>query len=157
MSFAEWQMPSPRYEATGPLGALAGIVPGLIVVAWTWIAGWSGTPGAFLVSLIAISVVAVVAGWVVGSRVGASIRSSMLGVVAYAAMAWLIYVPVGVIGSSWQGIQDGSLTGPVAVVVVMFGLLAYGLVSSIYMVMLLVPLGTAWMVTLRLLQRAAAR
>lgn len=141
MSFAEWQMPSPRYEATGPLGALAGIAPGLIVVAWTWIAGWSGTPGAFLVSLIAISVVAVVAGWVVGSRVGASIRSSMLGV----------------IGSSWQGIQDGSLTGPVAVVVVMFGLLAYGLVSSIYMVMLLVPLGTAWMVTLRLLQRAAAR
>lgn len=155
MASARQQAPSPRPEAAGRLGALAGIVPTLMLAVWTWISGWGGTPGEFVLALSILSAVAIVAGWIVGSRVGSSTRSTMLGVVAYAATAWLIYVPVGVIGSTWQGVQDGSVADLGTVAVRTTGGLAYGLVSSIWVVILLLPFGAGWMLTYRLLQRAA--
>lgn len=154
--FAERQVPSPRHQSTARLGALAGIAPSLTFVAWISIARWNGTTGEFLLSLTTISVAAVVAGRIVGSRLGGSVRSSLLGVVAYSGVAWLIFVPLGVIGSTWQRVQDGSITDPAAVVVVVAGLLAYALVSSIWVPIYLMPFGAIWMVTFRLLGRALA-
>lgn len=140
--------------SAGRLGALAGIAPSLMLAVWTGISGWGGTPVEFVFALSILSAVAIVAGWVVGPRIGPSIRSTLLGVVAYTVVACLTYVPVGVAGSTWQGVQDGSLADPVAVVTRLAGGLAYGLVSSIWVVILLLPFGAGWMVTYRLLQRA---
>lgn len=138
------------------LGVLAGIAPGVMFVALNSIAGWYGTPGEFLLPLTMILIVAVVAGSVVGSRIGSSTRSSLLGVIAYAGAAWLTFVPFGVIQGTWQRVQDGGATDPAVVVAAMVGLLAYAFVSSIYVVPLLVPFGGVWMVAFRLLRRVAA-
>jgi len=139
------------------LGALAGIAPGVMFVALNSIMGWHGTLGEVLVPLTVVLIAAVVAGWVVGSRIGSSTRSSLLGVIAHAGVAWLTFVPFGVIQGTWQRVQDGGATDPVAVVVAMVGLLAYAFVSSVYVVPLLVPFGAVWMVAFRLLGRVSAR
>lgn len=125
-------------------------------VALNSIGRWNGTPSEFLLALTAVLIVAVVAGWIVGSRIGSSIRSSLLGVIAYAGAAWLSFVPFGVIQGTWQRVQDGGATDPTAVVAAMVGLLAYAFVSSIYIVPLLVPFGAVWMVAFRLLRRVVA-
>jgi hypothetical protein len=136
------------------LGALAGLAPSLLVVAWMSF-GRFGTPRDLLLVLVTVAVVAVLAGWIVGSLLGSSTRSTLLGVVAYAGMAWVIYVPIWVTRSMWQRAQDGSLTDPAAVLVALVGPLAYGLVSSVWAVPLFLPLGAVWMITFRSLGRAA--
>lgn len=151
------QQPDSRRAASGRLGALAGFAPILMLAAWTWISGWGGTPGEFVLALSILSVVAIVAGWIVGPRVGSSTRSTLLGVVAYAMVGWLIYLPVGVVGSTWQGVRDGSIADLGSVAVRITGGLAYGLVSSIWVVILLLPFGAGWMLTYRLLRRGALR
>lgn len=140
----------------GRLGALAGLAPSLIFVAWIS-AGRFGTPGQSLLAMATISGAAIVAGWIVGSRLGSSIRSSLLGVVAYVVVAWLIYIPIGALGSTWQGIEDASLPDLGAAVVRVAGGLAYGLVSSSWVLILLLPFGAAWLMTFRLLRRLAPR
>ena len=97
------------------------------------------------------------AGWIVGSRIESSIRSSLLGMIAFAGAAWLTFVPFSVIQGTWQRVQDGGATDPTAVVAAMVGLLAYAFVSSSYIVPLLVPFGAVWMVAFRLLRRAVAK
>lgn len=155
MASARQQAPGSLRAASGRLGALAGITPSLMLAAWTWISGWGGTPGEFILALSILSGVAIVADWVVGSRVGSSTRSTLLGVAAYALVAWSIYVPVGVVGSTWQGLWDGSVADLGTVAVRMAGGLAYGLVSSTWVVILMLPFGAGWMLTYRLRQRSA--
>lgn len=157
MGTMEPQAPSARQLPGTRLGALAGLAPILAFLAWTSIAHWHGTPAEFLLPLVTVSIVAVATGWIVGSRLGSSIRSSLLGVVAYAAVAWLIYLPVGVIGSTWQGIGDGRISDPQGLLVAVLGPLAYGLVSSAWVVVYLAPFGAVWVATFRLLHRAGAR
>lgn len=156
MSFAAWHVPGPRREPMARLGALAGIAPGSLVVAWSSIVHWYGGPRESLMPLTTILIVAVVAGWIVGSRIGSSIRSSLLGIVGYSWAAWLIFVPFGVMGSTWERVQVGSITDPAAVVAGVAGLLAYALVASIWVPIYLLPVGAIWIVTFRLLGRVSA-
>jgi len=157
MSSAPLEVPSPRPAAAGRLGALAGVAPSSMLAVWIWISGWGGTPGEFVLALSMLSIVAIVAGWIVGSRAGSSIPSTLLGVVAYALVAWLIYVPSAIIVSTWQGVRDGSIADLGSVAVRTAGGLAYGLVSSLWVVILLLPFGAGWMLTYRLLRRGAVR
>lgn len=125
-------------------------------VALNSIVGWYGTLGESFLPLTMVLIAAVAAGWIVGPRIGSSIRSSSLGVIAYAGAAWLTFVPFAVVQGAWQRVQDGGAADPTAVVAAMVGLLAYASVSSIYIVPLLVPFGAVWMVAFRLLRRAPA-
>jgi len=117
MASAPQEEASPRPTAAGRPGALAGVTPSLMLAVWTCISGWGGTLGEFVLALSILSilsVVAIVAGWIVGSRAGSCSRSTLLGVVAYALVVWLIYVPSAIIVTTWQGVRDGSLPDPSA-------------------------------------------
>jgi len=137
-------------------GALAAIAPALLIVAWTWVAAWYQSIGELVIAVSVLAVIAILAGGIVGARIGPSMTSSVLGIVAYAAVAWLVFVPVGVartvLGALGEGRMDAS-----DLAITLFGGLAYGLVSSLYMVILLLPLGVVWVVAFRVLGRGAAR
>jgi len=118
-----------------------------------WSGGWIAGPLSLAIWMSVVTGIAMGAGLIVGARLGPPGRSTLVGIAAYAAVAWLIYVPIGVIGSIWQGLQDGSIADAgTAATRVPVGL-AYGFVSSIYMVLLLLPLGAAWVVSFRVLGR----
>ena len=137
-------------------GALAAIAPALLIVAWTWVAARYQSIGELVLAVSVLAAIAIVAGGIVGARIGPSMTSSVLGIVAYAAVAWLVFVPVGVartvLGALGEGRMDAS-----DLAITLFGGLAYGLVSSLYMVILLLPLGVVWVVAFRVLGRGAAR
>ena len=137
-------------------GALAAIAPALLIGAWTWITLGYQSIGELVLAVSVLAAIAILAGGIVGARIGPSMTSSVLGIVAYAAVAWLVFVPVGVartvLGALGEGRMDAS-----DLAITLFGGLAYGLVSSLYMVILLLPLGVVWVVAFRVLGRGAAR
>ena len=104
-------------------------------LAWTAISHWGGTPVEFVQALAVISAIALIAGWIVGGRSGRRIRSIVFDVIAFPAVAWLIFLPVAAIWSTWP-----------------WGLV-YGLVATLYVIPLLTPFGAGWAVTYYLLRR----
>ncbi len=134
------------------IGAFAGLTPTLMLFAWLQITGWSGDASQLAVAIFLLGAVAVAAGVIVGPRLGAGIRASLVGVIAYALVAWSIYVPVGVIASTVGGIADGTLQGVAAIVGSVVGYLAYALVTSLYVWIFLVPFGIGWILTVRILR-----
>lgn len=155
MAIAEWRVPSLRDRSPGRLGALSGVLLALAFVALGLVAGGPPDLGEVLLALAAILVVTVIPGWIVGSRVGPTIRGSVLGVFGYALMAWLLWLPISVVGSTWQGVRDGSFANPVEVILAIVFQLAYAALLSIVLWIVALPLGVFWMVTFRLLRRAA--
>jgi hypothetical protein len=135
------------------LGAIAGVTPVAMFVAWTAISGWGGTAIEFVQGLAIIAGIALVAGWIVGGRSGRSIRSVLLDTIAYPVVAWLLVLPVGVIGSTWTGVIDGSLNDPAAVVISMLFMLLYEAASALYLIPFLTPFGAGWAVTYYILRR----
>jgi len=130
---------------------MAGVAPALLFAAWTWIVAWYQSIGALVLIVSLLAVIAILAGGVVGARIGPSLTSSILGVVAYAASAWLLFVPVGVARTILEGLSADRIRDGGSLLVTAVGGLAYGLVSTLYMVVLLLPLGAAWVVTFRAL------
>ena len=124
-----------RPLAAARLGAIAAVTPVMMFLAWTAISHWGGTPVEFIQLLAVISAIALVAGWVVGGRSGRTIRSILLDAIAFPTIAWLIFLPIAAIWSTWP-----------------WGLL-YGLVSSLYVIPLLTPFGAGWALTYYLLRR----
>jgi hypothetical protein len=137
----------------GRIGALGGALVSGIVVVLGLVASGPWVLEDAVVGLAVILIVTVVPGWVVGSRVGPSLRSSVLGVLGYAALAWLLWVPISVVGSTWQGIRDGSFANPVEVVLMIVFQLAYAALLSIFLWMLGIAPALAWMITFRVLGR----
>ena len=116
-------------SAAGRLGALAGITPIAMFIAWVAMTGWSGTAAD-------IASIAVLTGWIVGARSRGSVRHTVVGVLAYPALAWLVMLPIGAIVSAEP-----------------WGVL-YGLVASLYVIPLLAPFGFGWSLTYYALRRA---
>ncbi len=139
------------------IGALAGVTPTLMLFAWIQITGWSGDSNQLVVAIFLLGAVAVAAGAIVGPRIGPGLRASLVGVIAYALVGWCIYVPVGVIGSTVQGIADGTFRDITALVGSVVGYLAYALVTSLYVWIFLVPFGIGWILTVRILERSVGR
>ncbi len=145
--------PTPA-SAAARLGALAATTPIVMFLAWAIISGGIGTSMEFLLALCVGSGIAVVAGWVVGSRTGSSVRGSLFGAIAYVAVGWLVALPVGAIWSTWARVKEGTVSGPADVLASMGFLLLYGLVSSLYVIPLLTPFGAGWALTNFALRRA---
>lgn len=143
--------------AAGRLGALAAVTPLAMYGAWLAIAGWGNSPSQLGIATAQIALGAVVAGWIVGGRVGRSLRSYIFGLVAYGLVGRLVLLPIDVVGSSWQDLQAGRVADLAGVVVSAGGYLAYGLVSSIYVSVYLLPFGAGWMATFILLRRLVER
>jgi hypothetical protein len=121
--------------------------------AWILITGWGGTASEIARGVGVVAVVAAVAGWIVGSRLGRSIPGS-LGFVVYPIVAWLVFLPVGIGGGTLGDLYAGRLSDAVAVVVAATGYLLYGLVTGIYVFVFLLPFGAGWLVTFLILRRA---
>ncbi len=132
------------------LGAIAAFTPVAMYLAWNRISGWGGTPIEFARATAVLMAIAIAAGWIVGGRSGHSIRIALLDCVAYAAVAWLITLPIGVIGSTLTG---GAFASPIAAVGSVGSGLLYGLASSLYVIPLLTPFGAGWSLTYHLLRR----
>ena len=141
----------------GRLGVLAAIAPVTMFLAWNLIAGWGSSGGAFLLTTLEITLGAVVAGWIVGGRVGRSVPGHILGLVAYGLVGALVLLPLNVAGSTLGDVQAGRISGVLEVVVATAGYLVYGFVSAAYIAVFLLPFGAAWMVTVVLLRRALDR
>ena len=139
------------------LGALAAVTPVTVYLAWNVNAGWGSSGGAFLLATLEIALGAVVAGWVVGGRVGRSLPRHILGLVAYGFVGALVLLPLNVAGSTLGDVRAGRVSGVLEVVEAMAGYLVYGLVSAAYIAVFLLPFGAAWMVTFVLLRRVLGR
>ena len=123
-------------SAAGRLGALAGITPIAMFIAWVAMTGWSGTSADLIRATAAIASIAVLTGWIVGARSRGSVRHTVVGVLAYPALAWLVMLPIGAMVS----------TEPRGVL--------YGMVASLYVIPLLAPFGFGWSLTYYALRRA---
>lgn len=124
-------------SAAGRLGALAAITPIAMFVAWIAITGWSGTSADLIRATAAIASIAVLTGWIIGARSHGSVRHTVVGVLAYPALAWLVMLPIGAIVSTQPW------------------LVLYGLVASLYVIPLLTPFGIGWSLTYYALRRWA--
>ena len=148
--------PAPRPGA-GRLGAVAAVTPIAMYLAWIAISGWSGDARQFALAAAEITLGAVAAGWIVGGRVGRSVAASLLGLVAYGFVAWLVLLPLNVAGSTWEDVRSGRVSDLLGVVVAAGGYLLYGLVSGIYALVFLLPFGAGWVVTFLILRRIFER
>lgn len=146
-----------RRPSAGRLGALAGLTPIAMFGAWIVIAGWGGTTSEFVLAAAQIALAAVVAGWIVGGRVGRSIPAHLIGLVAYGFVARLVVLPLNVVGSTWEELRAGRVSDLVGIVLAAGGYLLYGFVSAIYAVVFLLPFGAGWLVTFLILRRAFER
>jgi hypothetical protein len=124
-----------RPPAAARLGAVAALTPIVMFVSWVAISGWGGTAADLIRALAVIGSIAVVAGWIVGSRSSGSVRHAVVGVVAYPAVAWFVMLPISALSTGAWGV-------------------AYGLVSSLYVIPLLTPFGIGWSLTYYALRRA---
>ncbi len=125
--------------------------------AWIGISGWGGSSSQFALSSAAIALGAVVAGWIVGGRMGRSIPGHLLGLAAYGFVARLVLLPLGVAGSTWEDVQSGRASDLAGIVLAAGGYLLYGAVSGIYTLVFLLPFGAGWIVTFLILRRAFER
>ena len=141
----------------GRLGAVAAVTPMAMYLAWIAISGWSGDARQFALAAAEITLGAVAAGWIVGGRVGRSVAASLLGLVAYGFVAWLVLLPLNVAGSTWEDVRSGRVSDLLGVVVAAGGYLLYGLVSGIYALVFLLPFGAGWVVTFLILRRIFER
>ena len=146
-----------RRPSDGRIGALASVTPIVMFGAWIAISGWSGTVGGLVVALTQITLGAVAAGWIVGGRIGGSFRGRVLGFVAYAFVAWLVLLPLNVVGSAWEDVQSGRTSDLGEVVLSTGGYLLYGTVLGIYALVFLLPFGAGWIVTFTLIRRVFDR
>ena len=126
-------------------------------LAWIAITGWGGDASQFALATAEITLGAVAAGWIVGGRLGRSVAASLLGLVSYGFVAWLVLLPLNVAGSTWEDVRSGRVSDLLGVVVAAGGYLLYGLVSGIYALVFLLPFGTGWMVTFLILRRIFER
>ena len=147
---------TPRRLSDRRVGALAAVTPIAVYLAWNAIAGWGGSVGQFVLATAEIALGAGVAGWIVGGRIGRSIPGRILGLVAYGFVGTLVLLPLNVAGSTLDDVHGGRVGGTLEVVGAAFGYLAYGLVSSLYVSVFLLPFGAAWMATFILLRRAVS-
>jgi hypothetical protein len=148
---------SPRRPSPGRLGAFAAVTPVTMYLAWNAIAGWGSSGAAFLLATLEITLGAVVAGWIVGGRVGCSIPRHLVGLVAYGFVGALVLLPLNVAGSTIGDVRAGRVSGLLDVVATVAGYVVYGLVSAAYVAVFLLPFGAAWMITFVLLRRALGR
>lgn len=146
-----------RRTRAGRLGTLAGLTPVTMFIAWIAISGWSGTTGEFFLAVAQIAIGAVVAGWIVGRRIGRSILGGLLGLVTYGLIAWLVLLPFNAVGSTWEGLRTGQVSGPIGIVVAAGDYLLYGAVISMYAFVFLIPFGAGWILTFLLLRWAVER
>ena len=146
-----------RRPSAGRLGALAGVTPIAMYGAWIAISGWGGTTSEFWLASAQIVLGAVVAGWIVGGRLGRSIPAHLIGLVGYGFVARLVLLPLNVVGSTWEELRHGRVSDPAGIVVAAGGYLLYGFVSAIYTVVFLLPFGAGWLVTFLLLRRVVER
>ena len=147
----------PRRLSDGRLGALAAVTPIAMYGAWIAIAGWGGTPIELIRGLAGIGLAAAAAGWIVGSRVGRSVAGRLIGLIAYGLVAYLLLLPLNVLGGTWEDFAAGRTSSAVELVGAAGLYLLYGLVSGIWVCAFLLPFGAGWMVTFVLLRRALGR
>ena len=125
-----------RTSAAARLGAVAGVTPVAMFVSWIAITGWSGTSADLIRATAAMALIAVLTGCIIGARSSGSVRHTVVGVLAYPALAWLVMLPIGAIFSSSPWV------------------VLYGIVASIYVIPLLTPFGIGWALTYYALRRA---
>ena len=144
----------PHRQSGGRVGALAAVTPIAMYGAWIATSGWGGSASQFALASAELAVGAVVAGWVVGRRVGHSIPGRILGLLAYGFVGALILLPLNVAASTLGDMQAGHASSALEVVVAAGGYVLYGLVTAIYASVFLLPFGAGSIVTVVLLHRA---
>jgi hypothetical protein len=122
--------------------------------AWIVISGWGGTPIELVRGLAGIGLGAAAAGWIVGAHVGRSVPRRLIGLVAYGLVAYLVLLPLNVLGAIWEDVAAGRTSSAVDLVAAGALYLLYGLVSGIWVSVFLLPFGAGWFVTFILLRRA---
>jgi hypothetical protein len=145
-----------RPPSAGRVGVLAAVTPIAMFGMWIQLIGWGGTASEIALRVGVVAVVAAVAGWIVGRRLGRSIPGG-LGFVVYPIVAWLVFLPVGVAGATLGDLSAGRFSDAIGVVGAAMGYLLYGLVAGIYTFVLLLPFGAGWMATFVILRRIVAR
>ena len=141
----------------GRLGARAAVTPIAMYGAWIALSGWGGSVAEFALAAAEIAIGAVVAGWIVGGRMGRSIPGHILGLLAYGFVGSLVLLPLNVAGSTLGDVQAHRVSGSLEVVIAVAATCVYGLVTAIYVSVFLLPFGAAWIVTVVLLRRALER
>ena len=152
---ADDDVPAHRLSA-GRLGAIAGITPVSMLAGWIAISGWGGTAVELIVAGAVVVVAAVVAGWIVGGRLGRSLPAHVVGVFAYGFVAWLVVLPINVVVATWDGMRSGQVSGLLAAVLAAGGYLLYGALTGVYAVLFLLPFGAGWLATFVFLRRLSA-
>ena len=146
-----------RRASAGRLGALAAVTPLAMFGAWILISGWGGSAIELARGIAGVGVGAVLAGWIVGARVGGSIAAWIVGLVAYGFVAYVVLLPLNILGAIWEDVSAGRTSNAIELVASASLYLLYGLVSAIWVSVYLLPFGAGWMVTFLLLRRVLER
>ena len=125
--------------------------------AWTLFAGWGGRPLDLVRSFALVTIAAIVAGWIIGRRGPGSIAGRVISAVAYGPIAYLVLVPLNVLGAMSEDIQAGRVSTALDALAAAGAYLLYGVVTAVYVGLYLIPFGAGWMATFFLLRRGFDR
>jgi hypothetical protein len=151
-----------RAEMTGKLelagmrprgiGAIAGLAPALLVAILFVAFGSPAPTREFILPLVGITVLAVVAGWLVGPLAKGSFRADLTALVTYSLVSALIYLPVGAVGSAWNQTTTSGTPDLMASAGTVAGLLLYGLLYAPFWAVFVAPFALVWVGSVRVLR-----
>lgn len=136
---------------------MAAVTPIVMFLAWIWINGWSGSQEGFIEAVVEISIGAVVAGSILGLVFDGTLGRGLIALITYGVVAWLAVLPINAVGSTWEELRAGRVSGPIEIGTSIGSYLLVGLVNSLYGFVYLLPFGAGWMLSLLLLRRAFLR
>lgn len=146
-----------RPPSAGRLGAMAAVTPIAMFASWVMVSAWGGTTLELVRGMVLIGLAAIVAGWIIGARLGRSITSALVGLIAYAPVAYLVLLPLNLLGATLEDVSAGRSSNALELVVAATFHLIYGLVTGLYVSIFLLPFGVGWIVTFLILRRVFER
>ncbi len=142
-------------RSIGPrgIGALAGLAPAGLVSSLFVISGAVSGRWDNALATGAVATGAIVIGWLAGPAARGSWRSDLIGFVAYALLAALVYLFIGSVMGAWIDLPDAGRGDLADRMTRMVGQLAYGLLYLPFWAAFVAPFAFAWVVAVRVLRR----
>lgn len=133
-------------------GALAGLVPFGAIVLLFAVSGSFAPPSEVARSLAAVAAIAIVAGFLAGPLVVRRPHGHRLGVIGYALASIASTYVLALIQAAWETWTSHGLD-PLAIAGAIGAQAAYGLISTLYLIIPALVLGAMWTLALWALER----
>jgi hypothetical protein len=133
-------------------GALAGVVPTLVIALVFVVGSTTATPTEIIFSMALVALISVSAGWIAGPLAAGRPRRLLVASIGYALAYIAASVALSTIQAAWDTWAAEGFA-PIAVATAVVGRALYGATGIAYLILPAVALGLAWSLAARGLMR----